>query len=60
MKIGSIGKERMAESQREGGTPLPSLHSGFYAPEREPTIKTGVKAMTAAVLELLGGRLSDE
>lgn len=54
MRLGSISEERMAESKREGGSPLPSAHSGFYAPEREPTIKTGVKAMTAAVLDLLG------
>jgi hippurate hydrolase len=29
---------------------LPSLHSPFFAPAPESTIKTGVKAMTAAVL----------
>ena len=38
----------------EKGTPLPSLHSPFFAPLPEPTIKTGVKAMSAAALELLG------
>jgi len=33
--------------------PLPSLHSPFWAPLPEPTIKTGITAMTAAVLELM-------
>jgi amidohydrolase len=35
-----------------GGESLPSLHSPFFAPLPEPTIKTGVKAMSAAALEL--------
>ncbi|MFQ5636449.1 MAG: amidohydrolase [bacterium] len=34
------------------GTPLPSLHSSLFAPVPEPTIKTGVKAMTTAALSL--------
>ncbi len=32
---------------------IPSLHSATFAPDAEPTIKTGIKAMTAAVLELM-------
>ena len=43
----------MAEAEREGGTPLPSLHSSKYYPEMEPTIKTGVKTMSALALDLL-------
>ena len=38
---------------RETGTPLPSLHSALFAPLPEPTLRTGVKAMTSAVLELM-------
>ena len=38
---------------KETGTPLPSLHSALFAPLPEPTIRTGVKAMTSAVLELM-------
>ncbi|MBI4248075.1 MAG: amidohydrolase [Elusimicrobia bacterium] len=34
---------------------LPSLHSSKYAPVVEPTLKTGVRAMTWAVLTVLGG-----
>jgi amidohydrolase len=53
MNIGGVSAEAAKESQRTG-KPLPSLHSPFWAPVPEPTIKTGVAAMTAAVLELLG------
>jgi hippurate hydrolase len=36
-----------------GEKKLPSLHSPFFAPDREATIKGGVEAMTSAVLELM-------
>jgi len=49
--LGSVEPERVAESERTG-KPLPALHSSLYRPVPEPTIKTGVRAMTAAVLEL--------
>jgi amidohydrolase len=42
------------EESRQTGVPLPSHHSPFYAPLPEPTIRAGVKAMSAAVLDLLG------
>jgi len=35
---------------------LPGLACELWAPAPEPTIKTGVTAMTAAVLELAGKR----
>jgi hippurate hydrolase len=35
-------------------TTLPSLHSSEWAPDREPTLKTGAAALTVAALELLG------
>ena len=41
------------EASRKSGKPLPSLHSSLFAPLPEPTLRTGVKAMTAAVLELM-------
>ena len=50
--LGAIDAERIAASQH-GGAPLPSLHSGLYYPAPEPTLRTGVIAMTAAVLDLL-------
>jgi amidohydrolase len=38
---------------KQNGLPLPGLHSPLFAPLPEPTIRTGVKAMTSAILELL-------
>ena len=52
--LGTIAPERVAESQREGAVPLPSLHSDSFAPVPEPSIRTGVLAMSLAVLNLLG------
>ena len=50
--LGAVAPEKVAESERTG-IPLPSLHSSKFAPVPEPTIKTGVTAMTAAALDLL-------
>ena len=50
--LGTVAPEKYAASQKPGARPLPSLHSSQFAPDYEPTIKTGVKAMTAAVLGL--------
>ena len=51
--LGSVDPERVRESKRTGKT-LPSLHSSRYHPLPEPTIKTGVTALSAAVMELAG------
>lgn len=51
-RIGAIAPEKIAESHRSG-VPLPSLHSSKFLPVPEPTIKTGITAMTAAALDLL-------
>ena len=53
MRVGSIGKDRIEESRRRGGTPVAHVHTGLYAPSPEPTIKSGVKVMSVAVLNLL-------
>lgn len=50
--LGAYPAEAIAESRRTG-VPLPSLHSSKFAPVPEPTIKTGIAAMTAATLDLL-------
>jgi hippurate hydrolase len=51
-RLGAVDPAKFAESQRTG-TPLPSLHSSRFAPLPEPTIKTGVTALTGAALDLL-------
>ena len=43
----------LVKEAKEKGIALPSLHSSKFAPLPEPTIKTGVKTMSAAVIELL-------
>ncbi|MCB1021540.1 MAG: amidohydrolase [Bryobacterales bacterium] len=45
--LGTIDQPRFDK----GG--LPPLHSGLYWPDPEPSIRTGVRAMTATVLDLL-------
>lgn len=50
--LGAGAPEKIASSKKTG-TPLPSLHSSMFEPLPEPTIRTGVKAMTSAALELM-------
>jgi hippurate hydrolase len=50
--LGAVDPAKVKQSM-ETGTSLPSLHSPLFAPLPDPTIRTGVKAMTAAVLELM-------
>jgi hippurate hydrolase len=50
--IGGVTPEVFEESERTGAS-LPSLHSPLWAPLPEPTIKTGISAMSVAVLELM-------
>lgn len=49
--LGAVEPETWERAQG-GALQLPSLHSPFFAPHAEPTIETGVAAMTAAALEL--------
>jgi hippurate hydrolase len=50
--LGAVDPLKIRQS-KETGTPLPSLHSALFEPLPEPTLRTGIKAMTAAVLELM-------
>jgi len=50
--LGAVDPLKVKQSQ-ETKTPLPSLHSAIFAPVPEPTLRTGVKAMTSVVLDLL-------
>jgi hippurate hydrolase len=50
--LGAMAPEKIAAS-KQSGKPLPSLHSSLFEPLPEPTLRTGVKAMTTAVLELM-------
>lgn len=50
--LGAVDPVKVKQS-KDSGTPLPSLHSALFAPLPEPTLRTGVKAMTSAVLDLM-------
>ena len=50
--IGAVDPGKIAD-YKKAGKELPSLHSSKFAPVPEPTIRVGIVAMTAAVLELM-------
>ena len=52
-RLGTV-KQKHGEESLPTRKSIPSLHSETFAPDAEPTIKTGIKAMTVAVLELMG------
>jgi amidohydrolase len=51
-----LGATAPAKLAAVGGdtTKVPGIHSSEFAPDREPTLKTGAAALTIAALELLG------
>jgi hippurate hydrolase len=51
-RLGAAPPDKLAESKKTG-VPLPGLHSAQFAPVYEPTITTGVTAMTAIALDLM-------
>lgn len=50
--LGTANPER-ARAVRSGGPPLPGLHTAGFAPDREPTLRTGATALAIEALELL-------
>ena len=54
--IGVYEPERAAAARNGTGPPLPSNHSPQFAPVPKPTIKTGIEAMTFAVLSAFDAR----
>ena len=50
--LGAVDPQEF-EKAKASGTKLPGPHSPFFAPDREPSLRTGIKAETAAVLDLL-------
>lgn len=53
LRLGTIDPN-LFEKEKKGEGVVPSLHSPQYAPVPEPSIKTGVEAMTAAILRIVG------
>jgi metal-dependent amidase/aminoacylase/carboxypeptidase family protein len=54
--IGVYDPKDVAEANKPGGKPMPANHSPFFAPVPGPSITTGVRAMTSAVLSSLGAK----
>jgi hippurate hydrolase len=52
LRVGAADPAKV-EAAAKSGTPLPSLHSSGFAPDRQPTIKTAATALTVSALELL-------
>lgn len=51
--VGTVAPAKHAEAQATGAA-LPSLHSALFAPDPEPSLRTGTAVVTLAALELLG------
>ncbi|MEJ8859209.1 amidohydrolase [Variovorax robiniae] len=51
--IGVLDPKDVDASRQPGGKPLPINHSPYFAPVPEPSLKTGIKAMSLAVLGAL-------
>jgi hippurate hydrolase len=51
-RLGTIPPEKVAAAKAKGES-LPSLHSALYFPDAPPSLRTGVRAMTSAVVGLL-------
>ncbi|AOY96504.1 peptidase M20 [Cupriavidus sp. USMAA2-4] len=51
--VGVYDLQRYLDSRKPGAAPLPSNHSPYFAPVPEPSIKTGVGAMSLAVMNAL-------
>jgi amidohydrolase len=54
LELGAVNPEKFAEAKK-ANQPLPGPHSPYFAPDREPSLKTGMEVEMAAILELVGG-----
>jgi hippurate hydrolase len=53
LELGAVDPVKYAEAKKAGET-IPGPHSPYFAPDREPSLKTGVEVEMAAILELMG------
>jgi hippurate hydrolase len=51
--LGTIPQERYDASLKPGAKPLPGMHTDGYAPAPEPSIRTGVRTMSLAAMNLM-------
>jgi hypothetical protein len=55
MRIGATDPATVEKAEQTGAT-LPSLHSPFFAPVREPALKAAITAEVLALRELMPAR----
>jgi len=53
LNLGMVNPAKFQAAQKSGEV-LPGPHSSLFAPDEEPSLKTGILVETTAVLELLG------
>ncbi|MBN9118476.1 MAG: amidohydrolase [Planctomycetes bacterium] len=51
--LGTIAQEKYDAAQKPGAPPLPGMHTDAYAPVPEPSIRTGVRTMSLAAMNLM-------
>lgn len=51
IELGAVNPEKFAEAKKTGEA-LPGPHSPYFAPDREPSLKTGIEVEMAGILEL--------
>ena len=51
--LGVVDAKRFASAGQEGAEPLPTVHSSKFQVDPEPTLRTGVRCMSALALTLL-------
>jgi len=52
LELGAVNPAKYAEAKKTGEA-LPGPHSPYFAPDREPSLKTGIEVEMAAILELM-------
>lgn len=52
LELGAVNPAKYAEAKKSGEA-LPGPHSPYFAPDREPSLKTGIEVEMAAILELM-------
>jgi amidohydrolase len=53
LELGAVNPVKYDEAKKANQS-IPGPHSPYFAPDREPTLKTGMEVETAAILELMG------
>jgi amidohydrolase len=51
--LGTISKDKYDAAQKPGAPPLSGMHTDSYAPLPEPSIRTGVRTMSLAAMNLM-------